>query len=287
MKPRLLITGASGYLGRRLARRAATTGFEVIAAYGRQWAKVTAGRPLALDVTDAQAVRRAVASHRPQVIVHCAAANPGRPEAEMMAVNAEGSRHVAEAATAAGARLIHLSTDVVFDGRHPPYDEDAPLSPVNPYGRSKAAAETAVLETAPGATVVRTSLIYDLDEVDRSNAGFIDRLRSGQPLVLWTDVIRQPVWAATLVSALLELAGGHPPPSGILNIAGGQALNRWEFGRRMLAYWGAEGAENLQAGLAAAEPFPVPLDLRLDLGRAQSLLATPLLGVDEVLGQKG
>lgn len=284
MKPRLLITGASGYLGRHLARRAAED-FEVLAGYASRPDRVTAGRPVPLDVTDRAAVFRIIAAARPAVVIHTAAANPGRQTAEMMPVNAGGARHVAGAAQAVGARLIHLSSDVVFDGRRPPYDEAAQPSPVNDYARSKVAGEAAVREAAPGAAIVRTSLIYSLDEIDRSNAGFIERLRRGEVLRLWTDVIRQPVWVETLAAALLELAGPVRDFSGVLNVAGRQALSRWEFGRRMLAFWGAGEFETLQPGLAREEPpvGAVPLDLRLDLRLAERVLVTPLPGVDEVL----
>jgi dTDP-4-dehydrorhamnose reductase len=109
-------------------------------------------------VRDAGAVRSTLARLRPDVVIHTAYRQDG-PDAHEITV--AGAEHVARAARAAGARLVHLSTDVVFDGRKgAPYVEDDPPSPVTRYGRDKAEAEERVLAAHPDALVVRTSLIY-------------------------------------------------------------------------------------------------------------------------------
>lgn len=282
---RLLITGGSGYLGRHLTAKAANS-YQVYTTYGSNPAQIKAGQPLLLDLTDQASVHRLVADLRPQAIIHTAAINPGQGSDEQMwQVNTLGSRYVAEAAVAVGARLVHVSTDVVHSGRPPgsvsSYKDDAPPSPLNTYGRSKAEAESLVAQIDPHAAIVRTSLIYGLTEMDRGTEGFIQRLQSGQPLVLFNDVIRQPVWVETLAEALLRLVEVNY--AGILNVAGRQAVTREEFGRRMLAWWGIEAGEMVQSGRAADISDTIPLDVSLTVAKAEQLLHMTFPGVDEVL----
>ncbi len=224
---------------------------------------------------------RLVEELAPQAIIHTAAINPGGDEANMMRVNADGSGYIAEAARAVGARLVHVSTDVVHSGRDAPYADEALPSPLNLYGRSKAAAEVAVARVDPGAAIVRTSLIYGLEEMDRGTAGFVERLQSDQRLTLFSDVIRQPVWVETLSEALLKLV--DLDFGGILNVAGRQALTREEFGRKMLAWWGVEFEDSISSGLAADISDAIPLDLRMPVAKGERLLQIAFPGVDEVL----
>jgi len=276
-----LVTGGSSYLGHYLLPAAAEQ-FNLVAACHTHPQNILAGKSVSFDLTNQADVRRVITQLRPQAIIHAAAINPGQGDAaRMTAVNTEGSRFVAQAAAEVGARLVHVSTDVVHDGHHAPYSDDAPPAPLNDYGRSKAAAEAAVLAACPQAAVVRISLIYGLSRMDRGTAGFVQRLESGQTLTLWRDVLRQPVWAESLAAALLKLV--NLDFAGTLNVAGRQVLTREEFGRKMLAWWNVDPAGRLESGRAAGKYNSVPLDLRLRVERAESLLGMRLPGVDEVL----
>ena len=280
MRKKLLITGGSGYLGRHLTARAGET-YEVYTTYRSQADQIKAGQPFALDLTDRAAVLGLIDQLKPQAIIHTAANNPGQDERLMMQINAEGSRFVAEGAVTVGARLVQVSSDVVHDGQHAPYADSALPNPLNTYGRSKAAAEANVAAANPQTVIVRTSLIYGLEEIDRGTAGFIKRLKTGQPLVLFNDVVRQPVWIETLIEALLKLT--EIEFSGILNIAGHQALTREAFAHRMLAYWQIDTKGLLQSGRAVDIAPATPLDLRLSVNRGEQLLQMTFPGVDEVL----
>jgi dTDP-4-dehydrorhamnose reductase len=235
-----------------------------------------------VDIGDRDAVLDLVRRLQPTAIIHTAAVNPGQgDDAEMMRVNTGGSANVAEAATEVDARLVAVSTDIVHDGHAGPYGDDAPATPINAYGRSKAAGEEAVLDIDPSAVVVRTSLMYGLDEMDRGTAGFADRIKRGEGVSLFSDVLRNPVSVDVLADALLHLT--QIDYSGVLNIAGRQALTREEFGIRMLSYWGVESEGLVESTLAADISDSIPLDVRLDSGRAEQLIETTFPGVDEVL----
>jgi dTDP-4-dehydrorhamnose reductase len=196
----------------------------------------------------------------------------------MDAVIQEGTAHIARAAETVGARLIHLSTDVVFDGRNPPYDESAQLSPTNAYGRAKARAESLVM-ALNNHVVVRTSLIYGLRTMDHGTRWIVEALRARQPVRLFNKQRRNPVWVKTLCLACLELADNDYV--GVLNVAGNQVLSRAEFALRMLDWWNVSERDSLTVAPSEGENWP--LDCELNLKQAAAVLSAPLLGVDDVL----
>lgn len=278
--PVILITGASGYLGRRVV--ALATGRARVCAVAHRQAGEGAREGFAVDIADHAAVRELVEAIKPTAIVHAAALNPGQgSEEQMFRVNADGTRNVAEAAVEVGARLVAVSSDIVHDGTAGPYADDVPATPINAYGRSKAAGERVVFDLDPSAVVVRTSLMYGLDEMDRGTASFAERLARGEMLSLFSDVMRNAVQVDDLADALLRLT--ETDYSGLLNVAGAQALSREEFGRTMLSYWGVE-SEGLIRGVRATDiSNSIPVDVRLDSTRAVELLSMTFPGVDEVL----
>lgn len=275
-QPRLLITGGSGYLGSRMLRLAPRR-WRIHATYLRHPITFPGVTAHFLDVRDAAGVTRLLQGLKPDVVVHTAAS---LKEGELQSVIVDGTRHVARAAQTAGARLIHLSTDLVFDGSKGSYAEEDPVSPIMPYGEAKAAAERIVCQTVEDAVIVRTSLIYGWDPIDRGTRWVLDSLQHGWPIHLFTDEMRCPIWVETLAHAVLELAEmGY---RGVLHVAGAQALSRYDFGVRLVRFYGLDPtgltpARSRDSGLIR------PLDCTLDVSRAQALLRTALPGVDEVL----
>lgn len=275
-----MITGVSGYLGRRLAERAAVTG-PVIGCYFQNFPSFAGGtvRELKLDIGDADAVRAAVDASKPRAMIHTAALNASEDCGALERVNTQGSENVARAAARAGCRLIHVSTDLVHDGTCAPYADDCPARPVNPYGHSKAEAELRVLDLCAEATVVRTSLIYDLQVMPRSTGFFAAELQRGRRISLFNEVLRQPVALNDLVDTLLLLIGMQLP--GYLNVAGTQVVSRAYYEEQLLEAWGISSKDRITPVVAAQTPAAVPVDLRLKLERALSIPGVRLHGLDE------
>ncbi len=277
---RLLVTGGSGYLGRRVAALAAAHGWQVSSAYYTN--PPPHGDPLRLDLIDDAAVRAALADLEPTAIIHTACSN--RDAANIAAI-APAARHLAEAAQALGVRLVHVSTDMVFDGEHPPYADDAALGPLTEYGAAKAEAEGLVRATCPAAAIGRPSLIWSLDPLDRQTAWLVEGMRKGEPVTLFTDEVRCPVQVDDLAAALLALAE-RPEIAGPLNLGGAQALNRWEFGLRLLAALGLPRGSNVRPGTVAGSGLRRPRDLTLYTERVTQHRLPTLRGVDAVLADR-
>ncbi len=267
----VLVFGGRGWVGQSLVPALQRAGHEVIAP-----------RHDACDISDSTDVARVFTESKPAAVVNAAAANTAiADEAALRAVNVDGARNVAAAARKAKARLVHVSTDLVLDGRHPPYADDAKTCPVNAYGRSKAAGEEMVLTACPGAVVVRSSHVYDPAAPDPSLRGFIEMLRTGAPCRLFTDEIRCPIARPALAAALAELVALDV--AGTLNVAGTEPLSRFDYGTLLLDFFRVPKRRNVEEALAAGLTPPRPLDLTLDVSKARKLLATPLRGVRETL----
>jgi dTDP-4-dehydrorhamnose reductase len=267
---RLLVTGGSGYLGGELIGQARRHGWPVTGT------SLTSAGDIRLDVRDAAAVRDAVAATRPEAIVHTAYRQDGEGAWE---TTVDGTANVARVAAGAGVRLLHLSTDVVFDGRlGRPYREDDPPTPVTAYGRAKARAEEAVSAADGESLVVRTSLIVAGAQPSRHERIALDVAAGRTEMAFYTDEVRCPIAVSDLAAALLELAPSTA--TGLVHVAGADAVSRHELavlvtGRRGLA--GARSAER---------PDPRPLDCRLDCRRAAGLLGRMPRGVRELYGAR-
>lgn len=273
----VFITGASGTLGGPLSALAAGAGWEVYAGYFQQAQRIRAGLPVQLDLRDSARVQEILTGLQPDVIIHAAVterSGPGYAEAIRLA-----AQSVAEAARSIGARLIALSTDLVFDGALPFYDEETPPRPAlgSAYGQAKASAEHLIALLDPAALIVRTSLIYDFDPVNAQVAWMLRAIAQGQPVQLYTDQIRCPIWAENLAHILLELA--DTDLSGLLHAVGPEPLSRYDLGCALLEAVGHDPAIH---AVAARAPASQPRRLVLSTARAQAALKyTRLLSLAE------
>jgi dTDP-4-dehydrorhamnose reductase len=214
-------------------------------------------------------VRAAVSAARPGVVVHTAY------RMNDASVNVEGTRAVVAAAAAAGARLVHLSSDLIFAGTSDrALTEDDTPAPVTAYGASKLAAER---ECPPDALLVRTSLFFGGERRSTHEQLALDAADGRSDVTFFTDEVRCPIAVADLADAVLELAGTDL--AGPLNVAGADALTRLEFARLVAAHHGRD-PDVLRGGPGGPER---PKHIALDSGRARALLGVRLRGAREVL----
>ena len=272
MSGRLVITGAGGQLGSCLAARAACEGRDLVALTSSQW-----------DITDPGAAERIVQNG--DVVVNCAAYTnvdaAESDEAAAFAVNAAGPEHIARACARAGARLIHISTDFVFDGDFDgsaprPYEPSDKAAPQGVYGRSKLAGEQAVLAALPEACVVRTAWVYT-GGTGKDFVAVMRRLAAGDgPVDVVDDQTGSPTYVADLADAVLEVADGlaHGP---VLHAANEGAVSRFEQARAVFEECGAD-PQRVRPVSSAQHPRPAPRPGYSALSGRQSAAAglTPL-----------
>jgi dTDP-4-dehydrorhamnose reductase len=247
VRKRWLVAGSAGMLGQDVADAARSAGHDVVGA----------GRRTGLDLLDPAATAGAVQGF--DVVVNCAAwtavDDAETHEAEAFAVNAVGAANLARACATASARLVHVSTDYVFDGAATaPYAEDAPVAPRSAYGRTKAAGEWAVRAEAPGSLIVRTAWLYGagggcFPKTMARLAAEKDRLS------VVDDQVGQPTWTRDVADLIVRLIAADAP-AGTYHGTSSGAVSWFGFTERIVAATGSE--VKLEPTTSAAFPRPAP-----------------------------
>lgn len=272
--PRILITGGSGQVGHCLKAQL------------QGCAELSVPDSSALNIADRRSVRQAVETFRPNYIINAAAytaVDKAESDAERaFAVNRDGARYLAEAAEAAGAAMLHISTDYVFDGAGgAPYDEAAPTAPQNIYGASKLAGEQAVLAACRRAVVMRTSWVFGAN-----GQNFVKTMlrlgRERDSLGIVADQYGAPTAATDIAAALITVVRRHTPEqlaerAGIYHYCGSPYASWFEFAETIFAEAAAQG---VLAKIPAVKPiatadYPTPAkrpaDSRLDCGKIRAV----------------
>jgi dTDP-4-dehydrorhamnose reductase len=269
---RTLILGGGGLLGRAV----------VAEGRRRRYPALALSHALA-DVTDPERLGYWVAAFRPELIVNCAAftrVDDCEERRELaFAVNGEAVGTVAAAAAAAGARLLHVSTDYVFDGEaREPYPEAAATAPRSVYGASKLAGEERAL-AYERALVVRTSWLFGPGGPNFVKM-IVGRILGGtRQLRVVDDQVGRPTYAPFLAAALWDLAAaGHPRPGagGVLHYGNREPISWYGFARE-IAGW-IDGSVEVEPVTTAEFPRPAnrPAYSVLDVSRAEALLGRPV-----------
>jgi dTDP-4-dehydrorhamnose reductase len=265
---RILVTGASGQLGGYLLRELKHRGLP-----NRAWSGTRTGdlfdAPLhPVDLRDADAVAREFAAAQPGVVLHAAAlakiADCHRDPAGAQRINAGATEQLTELCRSSGARLVYVSTDLVFDGQRGNYGEQDAAAPLSAYGRSKLAGEGAVLGSV-GGVVARVSLLYGPSVTGRPSVveEQLAAFRQQRPVTLFVDEWRTPLDLATAAEALIGLALSDQ--TGLFHVGGPQRVSRWEMGREVARFLGHADAPIVAAKRAdAPAPEPRPCDVSLD-----------------------
>jgi dTDP-4-dehydrorhamnose reductase len=246
---RVLVTGAAGMLGHDVTAAATAAGHDVIA--------LARGD---LDITDAAAVDAAVGAARADAVINCAAWTDvdaaETAEAEATTVNGDGAGHLAASAARAGAHLVHVSTDYVFDGRaDEPYAEDAPTAPQGAYGRSKLRGEALVAAAGGDAAIVRSSWLFGCH--GRNFVATMRRLGAERDAVdVVDDQIGSPTWTGHLGPALVAVAEARL--TGVLHVAGAGACSWFDLARETFRAAGIDCEVRPQSTEALGRPAPRP-----------------------------
>jgi dTDP-4-dehydrorhamnose reductase len=285
---KILVTGASGLLGLNFALQHAAqheiTG--VVNSQALHGAPFTVrGADLGLPGSGASLLE----AERPEILLHCAAvANlevAERDPALAQRVNADLPGELAEASRRLGVRMVHLSTDAVFDGTHGPYSEEDEPNPLSAYARSKRAGELAVLQANPRAIVARVNFYgWSLNGRRSLAEFFFNNLSAGKTANGWTDVFFCPLEVTELGNLLLEMA--QKGLEGLYHVVSPECLSKFDFGRAVARAFGFD--ENLvlptrvsESGLNAARSP----DLRLSTTKLARDLGRGLPGQAECLGR--
>ncbi|RCX29135.1 dTDP-4-dehydrorhamnose reductase [Bacillus sp. AG236] len=224
MSQRVLITGANGQLGKELVELFNEKGFEVYG-FGRD----------KMDITNQAQVEEIIGGVKPNIVLHSAAHTQvdlaeSEPE-QAFSINAYGTRNVAVAAEAAGAKLVYVSTDYVFDGTNDePYNEFSPTSPLGVYGKSKLAGEQFVRDLHSKFFIVRTSWVYG-----KHGANFVKTmLKLGEErkeLSVVADQIGCPTYTLDLAHAILELVDTQK--YGVYHVSNSGSCSWYEFAKEI------------------------------------------------------
>jgi dTDP-4-dehydrorhamnose reductase len=273
---RVLITGGNGQLGSDLAEQLADRAD--VRAFGRA----------ELDIADDGAVARILAETRADTVFNCAAyhnVDLCETEEEMsFRINAVAVKRMAQACSDRGARLVHFSTNYVFDGRREePYAEDDLPSPRSIYALSKLAGEYAALAYADKALVIRGAGLYGLHGSGQKGGNFVTRVlaraRAGEPIRMVSDQRLQPTFTRDLATAVIEAVDAGA--DGVVHLTAGGACSWLEFTEAIVEIAGMQ--IDIEAVTTAAGGTDRPRNGVLARPRADALALTPLRDAREAL----
>jgi len=259
--PLAWLTGAGGLIGSHLAAQVPSN-----------WRLRALARG-DLELLDHAAVVERFKRERPSLVIHCAAVSKAAAcqadPALARRLNVDATRLLAE--LGADARIVFLSSDLVFDGRRGRSPENAIPNPLHLYGETKAAAEE-VLRRHPRHLIVRTSLNYGTSPTgDRAfNEEMLAAVRAGRRQKLFTDEFRCPIAVEDTARLIWALIGAAA--TGIHHVAGGERLSRWEIGQRLLGRHLELAGQLEPASLREFSGPPRAPDTSLDCGKTERLL---------------
>jgi dTDP-4-dehydrorhamnose reductase len=282
---RLLITGASGFLGYHLLRVAA-----------KEWEVFGTSHTHSFDFKNAVAIDCDITNYielgnyfddiEPDAVIHAAAisdANFCQNNKELSySVNVEATRNIAGICSDYHIPFVFTSTDLVFDGRQGNYKEDAPKNPLSIYGEQKAIAEDELLKIYPEALIFRLPLLFGYPEANTSNylAKFLSAIGNRETVKLFHDEYRSVCGARSISEGILHLMERN---TGVIHLAGKEKLSRYDFGMKVASAFGLDTSLlHLCSQKELAMAAPRPADVSLDIVKALSLGFKPLSTEDEL-----
>ncbi|MDD2772446.1 MAG: sugar nucleotide-binding protein [Elusimicrobiales bacterium] len=247
---KILVIGGSGQLGRALLDVCAKTGIEALGTAHSRWSDGL----VKTDISSPQSLQEPFDLLKPDVAVLCSALTAvdyceSHPD-EAQKINVEGARNAAAVCRMYGTRLVHISTDYVFDGEGGPYSETAEPNPPNVYGRTKLEAERACAEADARALIIRTSGVCNYDDTSLNFVmQLLGRLSKGERMSVPLDQYYTPTYAPDLAAAIVFLA--CKGRAGIYNVTGPDYVNRYELAGTICGALGLD--ESLVSAFKTAE----------------------------------
>ncbi|PLZ89932.1 NAD(P)-dependent oxidoreductase [Fischerella muscicola CCMEE 5323] len=279
MMHKLLVTGASGFLGWHLCQLA-NLNWEVYGTYLTHSVEIPNIKMQKVNLTNFQELKQIFNEIQPAAVIHTAAQSQpnycqNHPE-ESYATNVIVSQNIADLCADASIPCVFTSTDLVFDGLNPPYRETDPVCPINRYGEQKVMAEVGMLERYPMTAVCRMPLMFGAATPTATSfiQPFIKTLQEGKELKLFLDEFRTPVSATTAAKGLLLAL---EKVQGIIHLGGQERISRYDFGRLLVEIFqlpttGLKACRQQDVKMAA----PRPSDVSLDSSKAFALGYQPL-----------
>ncbi len=281
---KLLITGASGFLGWNVCRHAKKE-WRVFGTVNSHPVEIPGSTQIKVDLTDHSNLKRIFSEIKPDAVIHTAAvAQPDPCEQDPKTtdrINIEATGNIAGLCADTSTPFVFTSTDLVFDGENPPYSETDPIAPILRYGEQKAIAEERINTLYPSAAICRMPLMYgDPSPVLASSLQpILTALQEKISINLFTDQIRTPLSANSAAKGLLHAIDNF---QGIIHLGGKNIVSRYEFGVKVANYCGLDNSPlHPVRQKETTLPVPRPIDVSLDSSLAFSKGFTPLTIDDE------
>ncbi|MCB0724881.1 MAG: dTDP-4-dehydrorhamnose reductase [Ignavibacteriae bacterium] len=278
------MTGANGLLGQAIISLfTRETDYELITSsvedkpfleYGHKYEK--------LDITNKEEVKKLIGYYEPNVIINCAAfteVDKCETERELCwRLNVDGVKNIIIASKKCDAKIIHFSTDYIFDGKNGPYTEDATPNPLSFYGRSKLASENALISSGIEHVIIRTMVLYGIGNSIKKNFALwlVETLKKKQPVTIVTDQIGNSTIADDLAYGTYKIIEKNR--TGIYNIAGKDILSRYDFALKLCEVFGFD--KKLVSPILTSDlsqPAPRPLNSGLIVLKAEADLGIKLM----------
>jgi dTDP-4-dehydrorhamnose reductase len=286
MKKKLLLTGASGFLGYHLLRVFASE-WEIYGITHSKSFELSWATAINCDITNYIELGNYFDDIEPDAVIHTAAiadANFCQNNRELSySVNVDASKNLAGICCDFQIPFAFTSTDLVFDGKKGMYGEEDEKNPVSVYGEQKAIAEDEVLKIYAEATVFRLPLMFGYPEASAGNYmhKFIAQLKAGETATLFNDEYRSAGGAKSISEGILKLLGKTP---GVVNLAGPERLSRSDFGKKVVKAFNLNPALVKECSQSDIKNMaPRPADVSLDIKKAVHLGYSPL-NADTELG---
>ena len=289
---KVALFGATGLLGWSVGQAVLRRRYELISFSARGADDLKGiGLVTSLSLTDDESLTRTLLDEWPDAIINCSAISSpdtvNRSPKESHLINVEATTRLAEIAAHLGARFIHVSTDMVFDGTQSPYRSTDMPNPLSEYGRQKLEAEKRILATTEeNLVVLRITLLNGNSPSGKRSPHerILDGLATGSPPTLFEDEIRQPSSAENVADAMVELME-RPNLNGLFHWAGSQEISRYELGLRILERFGFSPERIVRGSLAEAakELGSRPPHLTFELNPLAGKLKTTPASVEEQL----